>query len=123
MTIRTLALSSFAQSTAAENDIIDREARPAPPSLTLFAHNRANTRAGELKKIDSSQFCVWKRTVRFLLHKIISFAEKMKFVKNTEISLRGTYTNWVKLFSTNHKFQKSNIIMEGSRHPNFMNPF
>ena len=66
---------------------------------------------------------VWERTVRFLLHKIISFAEKMKFVKNTEISLRGTYTNWVKLFSTNHKFQKSNIIMEGSRHPNFMNPF
>ena len=26
-------------------------------------------------------------------------------------------------FSTNKKFQKSKILLEGSGHPNFMNPF
>ena len=37
--------------------------------------------------------------------------------------LHKALTYWVKRLSTIKKFQKSNIILEGSRHPNFMNPF
>ena len=35
----------------------------------------------------------------------------------------GTLTNWVKGLLTYKIIQKSNIIFEGSRHPNFMNTF
>ena len=35
----------------------------------------------------------------------------------------GTLTNWVKRLFDEQKFQKLNIILEGSWHPNFMNPF
>ena len=31
--------------------------------------------------------------------------------------------NWVKCLFDEQKFQKLNIILEGSWHPNFMNPF
>ena len=34
-----------------------------------------------------------------------------------------TLTNWVKRLLTNKTFQKSNIILESSWHPNFMYPF
>ena len=33
------------------------------------------------------------------------------------------FANWATRLATNKKFKKSNIIFEGSRHPNFMNPF
>ena len=36
---------------------------------------------------------------------------------------QDTLTNWGKHLATNKKIQKSNIIFEGFRHPNFMNPF
>ena len=35
----------------------------------------------------------------------------------------GTLTNRVKCLFEEQKFQKSNIFLEGSGHPNFMNPF
>ena len=35
----------------------------------------------------------------------------------------GTLTNWVKGLLTYKIIQKSDIIFEGSRHPNIMNPF
>ena len=44
-------------------------------------------------------------------------------IRNTKISYGGTLTNLVKCLLTNKTFQKSNIIFDGSRHPNFMNPF
>ena len=47
----------------------------------------------------------------------------MKVRQKYQNFIRGTLTNWVKCLSTNKKFQKSNIILEGFRHPNFMNPF
>ena len=50
-------------------------------------------------------------------------AKKIKFVRNTKISYGGTPKNWVKRLSTNQKIKKSNIILEGSRHPKFINPF
>ena len=37
--------------------------------------------------------------------------------------LHKALTYWVKRLSTIKKFQKSNIILEGSRHPNFVNTF
>ena len=68
------------------------------------------------------QLWVWKRAVRFLPHKIISFRQKNK--------VRQKYQNFIRLAPyklgqtpLDKKFQKSNIILEGSRHPNFMNPF
>ena len=51
------------------------------------------------------------------LHKIIAFRQ-IKSVSETP--------NWVRHVSdqvTNQKYQKSNIIFEGFRHPIFMNPF
>ena len=55
--------------------------------------------------------------------KLSRFGEKIKFVRNTKISYGGTPKNWVKRLSTNQKIKKSNIILEGSRHPKFINPF
>ena len=51
------------------------------------------------------------------------YAEEIKFVRNAKISWGGTLLNSVEHLSTIKKFQKSNIILEGSRHLNFMNPF
>ena len=42
----------------------------------IFAYNRANTRTSVLKNLDFSQLWVWKRAVRFLPHRIISFRKK-----------------------------------------------
>ena len=40
------------------------------------------------------------------------------FIRNTKISYGGALTNLVKCLLTNKTFQKSNIILEGSKHPN-----
>ena len=45
------------------------------------------------------------------------------FPFSSSLSQGGTLTNWVKRLSTNKKIKKSNIILEVSRHPKFMNPF
>ena len=50
------------------------------------------------------------------------FSEKKNNVpQNTKISWGGPLTTWVKRLSSYKIFQKSNIIFEGSRHPNLLN--
>ena len=55
--------------------------------------------------------------------KVSRFAEKNKVNQQYQNFIRGTLKNWAKRLTTNKKILKSNIIFEGSRHPNFMNPF
>ena len=40
-----------------------------------------------------------------------------------KLDLYMTFTNWAERLVINKNIQKSNISSEGSRHPNFMNPF
>ena len=76
-----------------------------------------------LKKLDVSQLWVWKRAVCFLPYKIISFRQKKNKVCQK-------YPNFIrrdpnKLGQTpvdQKEIQKWNYILEGSRHPKFMNP-
>ena len=70
------------------------------------------------KKLDFSQLWIWKRGVRFFLHKVIVFRQKKKSVLEIPNCIRCISDQ-----VTNQKFQKSNIIFEGFRHPIFMNPF
>ena len=58
-----------------------------------------------------------KGSMLFIPWNYLISAKKIKLVRATEI------TNWVRRLHTNKTFQKSNIIFEGSRHPNWMNPF
>ena len=91
------------------------------PPCHVFVYNWANTRKSVLKKLDFFQLRVWKRAVR-LPHEIISFCRK-KVRQKYQNFIGGTPTNWVKFSFDHQKNQKSNIILEGSRHPNFKNPF
>ena len=60
------------------------------PPCHVFAYNRANTRTSRLKKLDFSQLRVWKRAVRFLPHKVISFRrEKNKVHQKYQNFIRG----------------------------------
>ena len=55
-----------------------------PPPCHIFAYNQ---RISVLKKLDFSQLWVWKRAVRLLPHKVISFRRKqIEFIKNTNTS-------------------------------------
>ena len=47
---------------------------------------------------------------------------KLRFVGNTKILKGGILTNQVKRLFDEQKFQKGKVFLEGSGHPNFMNP-
>ena len=55
--------------------------------------------------------------------KLSHFTEKNKVCQKYQNLIRGALTNGVKHLSINKIFQNSNIVLEGSRHPNFMNTF
>ena len=65
----------------------------------------------------------WEKCSKLLPHKILSLRRKKKIIRNTKISRGGTLTNWVKCLLTHKIFQKSNIILEGYKHPNFIFPY
>ena len=93
------------------------------PPHHIFMYNHANTQSSMLKKLDFSQSWAWKRAVRFYPIKSSRFGEKDKVRQKYQHFKSGTLTNWVKRLSTIFFLQKWNIILEGSRPPNFKNTF
>ena len=89
----------------------------------VFAFNQANTCTSVLKKLFPVSWCVWKRAICFLPHAIISFRQKKKVHQKYQNFIRGDPYKLGQTPLNQKKFQKSNIILEGSRYPNFMNPF
>ena len=55
--------------------------------------------------------------------KLSRFLEKKKVPQKFQNFIRGTLTNQVKRLFDEQKFRKSKTFLEGSGHPNFMNPF
>ena len=76
-----------------------------------------------LKKLDFSQSWAWKRAERFYPIKSSRFGEKDKVRQKHQHFKSGTLTNWVKRLSAIFFSSKWNILLEGSRHPNFKNTF
>ena len=76
--------------------------------LTLFSYNRTNTRRGILKKLDFSQWWVWKIAVCFWPHKITSFRQK-KGRQRYQNFIRGGCYKLTCTNSGNHQHGASNV--------------
>ena len=82
----------------------------------------AITPMSALKNLTFPNYKSGKGQYVFYPVKLSIFAEKNEVRQKYQNFIRGALTNRVKRLSADKNFQKSNIILEGSRHPHFMNP-
>ena len=93
------------------------------PLCHIFAYNRANTRLSVLKNLTFPDYEFGEGQYAFYPIKLSSFAEKNKVHQKCQNFIREDPYKLSQTPLDQKNFQKSNIILEGFRYPNFMNPY
>ena len=93
------------------------------PPCHVFVYNWLYTHTSVLKNLTFPLHEFGKGQYAFYPMKLSRFAEKNEVLQKYQNFIRWTLPNLVKRASTQKTFQKSSIILEGSRTPNFINLF